>query len=90
MTVLPTSRLAADGAAAELVRWFAFVDPGPNASGAQRAAAIRAVLDIVDEPDALHRAWTAAMRMLGRGEVTRSVVALLAEAMGASELAATA
>ena len=75
---------------AEIVRWVRFVDPGPDASDAQREAAVQVVLDLVDEPDDLHSAWTASLRMLARGEVTRSVVALLAEAMGASEVAASA
>ena len=75
---------------AEIVRWVRFVDPGPDASDAQREAAVQVVLDLVDGPDDLHSAWTASLRMLARGEVTRSVVALLAEAMGASEVAASA
>ena len=75
---------------AEVVRWARFVDPGPNASDAQRLAAIRALLEFADAPGALHEAWTASLRMLARGEVTRSVVALLAEAMGAHEIAVSA
>ena len=76
--------------AVELVRWARYVDPGPDASDAQRRTAVRVVLDLVDEPDALHDAWTAALRMLARGEITRSVVALFTEAMGAPEVAASA
>jgi hypothetical protein len=75
---------------AELVRWARFVDPGPGASEAQRLAAVRVVLELVDEPEDLHDAWTASLRMLARGEVTRSVVALFTEAMGAHEVAASA
>jgi hypothetical protein len=82
-------RLTTDDAA-ELVRWARYVDPGPDASDAQRQAAIRVVLDLVDEGDDLHDAWTAALRMMARGEVTRSVVALITEAMGGPELAVTA
>ena len=74
----------------EIVRWVRFVDPGPDASDAQREAAVQVVVDLVNEPDSLHRAWTASLRMLARGEVTRSVVALLAEAMGAHEVADSA
>jgi len=75
---------------AELVRWARFVDPGPGASDAQRLAAVGVVLDLVEEPDDLHDAWTASLRMLARGEVTRSVVALFTEAMGVHEVAASA
>jgi len=82
-------RLATDDAA-ELVRWARYVDPGPDASDAQRQAAVRVVLDLVDEADELHWAWTQALRMMARGEVTRSVVALITEAMGDPELAVTA
>jgi hypothetical protein len=82
-------RISADDPA-ELVRWARFVDPGPGASDAQRLAAVRVVLELVDEPDDLHDAWTASLRMLARGEVTRSVVALFTEAMGAHEVADSA
>ena len=74
----------------EIVRWARFVDPGPDASDAQRRAAVRVVMDLVDEPDALHDAWTTALRMLARGEITRTVVALFADAMGSSEVEASA
>ena len=74
----------------ETVRWVRYVDPGAEASDAQRAAAVRVVLELVDDADELHSAWTASLRMLARGEVTRSVVALLAEAMGAREVAESA
>ena len=74
----------------EIVRWARFVDPGPDASDAQRRAAVRVVLDLVDEPDALHDAWTTALKMLARGEITRTVVALFADAMGSSEVEASA
>ena len=76
--------------AVELVRWARFVDPGPDASDAQRLAAVQVVLDLADEPDVLHDAWTASLRMLARGEITRSVVALFTEAMGAHEVAESA
>jgi len=76
--------------AVELVRWARFVDPGPDGSDAQRDAAVAVLLDLVDEPHALHDAWTASLRMLARGEITRSVVALFTEAMGAPEVAASA
>ena len=75
---------------AEIVRWVRFVDPGPDASDAQRDAAVQVVLDLVDGPDDLHSAWTEALRMLARGEVTRSVVGLLAEATGDPEVAVSA
>ena len=81
---------ATDAVTAELVRWAHVVDPGPDASAAQRAAARQAVIELADEPDDLHRAWTEALRMLARGEVTRSVVSLLAEATGDPEVAASA
>ena len=74
----------------EIVRWARFVDPGPDASDAQLAAAVRVVLDLVDEPDALHDAWTTALRMLARGEITRTVVALFADAIGSTEVEASA
>ena len=83
-------RLASDALAAELVRWARYVDPGMDASDAQRAVAVQALIDVADDSGALHDAWTAALRMLARGEVTRSVVGLLADAMGAHEVAASA
>ena len=82
-------RMTADDVA-ELVRWARYVDPGPDASDAQRAAAVRVVLELVDEPDVLHDAWTTSLRMLARGEITRSVVALFTEALGTPVVAATA
>jgi hypothetical protein len=88
-TVRDARRIATEDTA-ELVRWVRFVDPGPDASEAQRLAAVRVVLELVDEPDDLHDAWTSSLRMLARGEITRSVVALLAEAMGAHEVAVSA
>jgi hypothetical protein len=83
-------RLATDAAAVELVGWARYLDPGADASDARRAVAVQALIDVADEPDALHDAWTAALRMLARGEVTRSVVGLLTDAMGAHEVAASA
>jgi hypothetical protein len=74
------------GAVAEIVRWARFVDPGSDASEFQRAAAIEAVVDLVDDPELLHDAWATSLRMLARGEVTRSLVALLAEAIRADEV----
>jgi hypothetical protein len=78
------------GAVAELVRWACFVDPGAEASEHQRAAAIEALVDLVDDSGILHDAWAASLRMLARGEVTRSLVALLAEAIRVSEVRAPA
>jgi hypothetical protein len=83
-------RLLPDDEVAELVRWARYLDPGPDASSWQREAAVRAVIDLADEHDTLHSAWTASLRLLARGEVTRSLVALLAEAMGSHEVAASA
>ena len=79
-----------DDAVAELVRWACYLDPGPDASPWQRQTAVHAVIELADEPDVLHSAWTASLRSLARGEVTRSVVALLADAIGAHEVAASA
>ena len=84
-----TRRMSTDDTA-ELVRWARYVDPGPDASDAQRSAAVSVVLELVDETDELHDAWTESLRMLARGEVTRSVVVLFSDAMGAHEVAATA
>ena len=75
---------------AEFVRWARFVDPGPDASDAQRGAAAEALIELAEEPDALHDAWTASLRMLARGEITRSSVDLLAGLMSARELRASA
>jgi hypothetical protein len=83
-------RLPVDGSVAEIVRWARFVDPGPNASDARRIAAVHALVECTDEPHALHDAWTMSLRMLARGEVTRSVVGLLADAMGSHEVAVSA
>jgi hypothetical protein len=83
-------RLRGDDSVAELVRWARFVDPGPDASDARRAAAVQALIEGLDEPHALHDAWTTSLRMLARGEVTRSVVGLLADAMGSHEVAVSA
>jgi len=46
--------------------------------------------DLADDPAMLHDAWAASLRMLARGEVTRSLVALLADAIGIFELTASA
>jgi hypothetical protein len=89
-TIGDPRRLATDDAAAEIVRWARFVDPGPDASSARRAAAVQAVIELADEPDALHQAWTTSLRLLARGEITRSVVGLLSDAMGAGDIAASA
>ena len=83
-------RARRDDTIAELVRWARYLDPGPDASATQRAAAVQAVTDLVETPDALHDAWAASLRMLARGEVTRSLVALLADAMGEREISASA
>jgi hypothetical protein len=84
----------ADDAVDEFVRWARFVDPGSDASEAQRAAAAHALVELSEEqeavPDLLHDAWTASLRMLARGEITRSAVDLLAETMGAREFRASA
>jgi len=79
-----------DSAVAEVVRWARFVDPGSDASAQQRAAAVQAVVGLVDEPAILHDAWAASLRMLARGEVTRSLVALLADAIRAGEISLSA
>ena len=79
-----------DGTVAELVRWARFVDPGPDASEPQRAAALQALVELVEEPAILHDAWAASLRMLARGEVTRSLVALLADAISAHEMTVSA
>jgi hypothetical protein len=48
------------------------------------------MIDLVDEPAILHDAWAASLRMLARGEVTRSLVALLAEAIRVPEVTVSA
>jgi len=83
-------RARRDDATAELVRWARYLDPGPDASPSQRAAAVQALTELVEAPGALHDAWAASLRLLARGEVTRSLVALLADAMGAHEISASA
>jgi hypothetical protein len=79
-----------DSAVAELVRWARYVDPGPDASPTQRAAAVHALVDLAEGPAILHDAWAASLRMLARGEVTRSLVALLADAIGVYEVTVSA
>jgi hypothetical protein len=83
-------RARRDDTIAELVRWARYLDPGPDASAPQHAAAVQAVTELAETPGALHDAWAASLRMLARGEVTRSLVALLADAMGAPEISASA
>lgn len=90
MPAIASNALRSDPSALELVRWAHFVDPGPDASDPQRHAAIQALIECADDPYALHTAWTASLRMLARGEVTRSVVGLLADALGGDQAAASA
>jgi hypothetical protein len=90
MATMAPQPFRSDPSVLELVRWAHYVDPGPDASQLQRHAAVEALIECTDEPTELHTAWTTSLRMLARGEVTRSVVGLLADAMGEYEAAASA
>jgi len=79
-----------DSTVAELVRWARYLDPGPGASATQRSAAVQALVDLAEGPAILHDAWAASLRMLARGEATRSLVSLLADAIGVYEVTLTA
>jgi hypothetical protein len=66
----------------ELVRWSMYLDPGGVDDGAQRAAAVDALVELAERSDDLRAAWLAGRKRLRAGDVTRSAVALLADAMG--------
>jgi hypothetical protein len=66
---------------AELVRWSVYLDPGSVSTGAQRASAVDVLANLAEHPDDLRAAWLAALQGVRRGTITRSVVALLADAL---------